>query len=108
MHPTDSLAWKNIDELWDKIREYFRNLRLAPGADGINPHSLLSSNYSCWSIILVNYNLPPWWYMKKKFMTLIVLISRSKQLGNDIDIYLAPLIDHLKTLWDGVEYYNSH
>ena len=33
-------------------------------------------------------------------MMLSLLISISKQPGIDINIYLAPLIEHLKTLWD--------
>lgn len=33
-------------------------------------------------------------------MMLSLLISISKQPGNDINIYLVPLIEHLKTLWD--------
>ncbi|XP_062119426.1 uncharacterized protein LOC133833422 [Humulus lupulus] len=38
---------------------------------------------------------------------LTLLISGSKQPGNDIDVYLAPLIDDLKLLWDGVDCYDS-
>lgn len=36
-------------------------------------------------------------------MMLTLLISGSDQPGNDIDVYLAPLIEDLKKLWDGVE-----
>ncbi|KAL0561547.1 hypothetical protein IC582_001981 [Cucumis melo] len=33
----------------------------------------------------------------------------SKQLGNEIDVYLAPLVDDLKILWhDGVECYDAY
>ena len=32
-------------------------------------------------------------------MLLSLVISGSKQPGNDIDVYLAPLIDDLKLLW---------
>ena len=33
----------------------------------------------------------------------------SKQPGNDIDVYLSPLIEDLKQLWDtGVEVYDRH
>ncbi len=40
---------------------------------------------------------------------LTMLISRPKQLGNDIDVYLAPLVDDLKLLWDtGVEVYDAY
>ncbi|XP_062118376.1 uncharacterized protein LOC133831994 [Humulus lupulus] len=76
-HPADSLAWKTIDEKWPVIKKDPRNLRLGLSADGINPFSNMSSSY------------------------------RSKQPGNDIDVYLAPLIDDLKLLWDGVDCYDS-
>ncbi|KAL6137821.1 hypothetical protein ACLB2K_063110 [Fragaria x ananassa] len=59
--------------------------------------------YSCWPVILVTYNLPLWLCMKRKFMMLTLLISGPKQPGNDIDVYLQPLIDYLKLLWNGVE-----
>ncbi|KAL6125644.1 hypothetical protein ACLB2K_073699 [Fragaria x ananassa] len=41
--------------------------------------------------------------MKRKFMMLSLLISGPKQPGKDIDVYLQPLIDDLKLLWQGVE-----
>ncbi|KAA0052811.1 transposase [Cucumis melo var. makuwa] len=37
---------------------------------------------------------------------LTLLILGPKQPGNDIDIFLQPLIDDLKLLWDGVEVYD--
>ena len=54
------------------------------------------------------YNLPPWLVMKGKFMMLSSMISGPKQPGHDIDVYLAPLIDDLKDLYEnGVEAYDS-
>ena len=54
------------------------------------------------------YNLPPWLCMKRKFMMLSLLILGPRQPGNDIDIYLAPLIEDLKTLWEiGVQAYDA-
>ena len=42
-------------------------------------------------------------------MMLTLLISGPKQPGNDIDVYLAPLIDDLKILWEvGIEAYDAH
>ena len=42
-------------------------------------------------------------------MMLTLLISGPKQPGNDIDFYLAPLIDDLKILWEaGIEAYNAY
>nr|XP_011459668.1 PREDICTED: uncharacterized protein LOC101299640 [Fragaria vesca subsp. vesca] len=42
------------------------------------------------------------WKMRK-YMMLTLLISGPKQPGNDIDVYLQPLVDDLKVLWDGIE-----
>ncbi|KAL0558513.1 hypothetical protein IC582_003087 [Cucumis melo] len=47
--------------------------------------------------------------MKRKFMMLSILISGPKQPGDDIGIYLEPLIDDLKLLWEsGVQCYDAY
>ena len=97
-HPSDSPSWKLVDHRWPDFDSEPRNLRLAISVDGINPHSSMSSRHSCWLIIMVIYNLPPWLCMKRKFMMLSLLISGPRQPGNDIDVYLAPLLDDLKML----------
>ena len=57
----------------------------------------------------MTYNLPPWLCVKRKFMMLTLLISGPKQPGNDIDVYLAPLIDDLRLLWEvGVDVYDAY
>ncbi|KAL4022795.1 hypothetical protein IC575_016540 [Cucumis melo] len=108
-HPKDALSWKKIDNLWPEFGSEPRNLRLALSTDGVNPHGDLSSRYSCWPVMLVTYNLPPWLCMKRNFLMLTALISGPKQPGNEIDVYLAPLVDDLKILWhDGVECYDAY
>ena len=97
-HLADSVQWKLVDHNWPDFGCELRNLHLSLSVDGVNPFSNFSTQYSCWPIILVNYNLPPWLCMKRKFMMLTLLISGPKQPGNDIDVYLAPLIDDLKEL----------
>ncbi|XP_073285420.1 uncharacterized protein [Primulina huaijiensis] len=47
-HPADSPSWKLVDRMWPDFAYEPRNLRLAISAYGINPHSLMSSAYSCW------------------------------------------------------------
>ncbi|XP_060201915.1 uncharacterized protein LOC132630351 [Lycium barbarum] len=37
-----------------------------------------------------------------------LLIPGPKCPGNDIDVYLQPMIEELKELWDGVETYDAH
>ena len=63
-HPTDSLAWKQVDKMWLKIGDSPRKIRLVLSIDGINPNSTLSSNCNCWPATLAIYNFPPWLYMK--------------------------------------------
>ena len=86
-----------------------RNLILAISVYGINPHNSLSRKHSCWPILMIIYNLPPWLCMKRTFMMLSLLILGPRKPGNDIDIYLAPLMENLKTLWEvGVQAYDVH
>ncbi|XP_042386572.1 uncharacterized protein LOC121978271 [Zingiber officinale] len=102
-HPVDSPSWKLVDHMWPEFESEPRNLCLALAADGINPHSNLSSRYSCWPIMLVNYNLPPNMCMKRKYIMLTMLISGPKQPGNHIDVYLEVLVEDLQRLWEGVD-----
>jgi hypothetical protein len=37
--------------------------------------------------------------MKQKSIMMSVLIQGPKQLGNDIDVYLRPLVEELLLLW---------
>jgi len=46
--------------------------------------------------------------MKDPYFIMSTLIPGPKALGNDIDVYLQPLIDELKELWDnGVQTYDT-
>lgn len=47
--------------------------------------------------------------MKRTFMMLSLLISSFQQLGNEIYVYLQPLIEDLQALYDvGVEAYDAY
>ena len=39
--------------------------------------------------------------MKRKFIMMPVLIQGPKKPGNDIDVYLRPLVEELLQLWNG-------
>ncbi|XP_043694211.1 uncharacterized protein LOC122644910 [Telopea speciosissima] len=108
-HPADSKAWKDFDRLYPDFSEDPRNIRLGLASDGFNPFKMNSSKHSTWPVVVIPYNLPPWMCMKAPNMILTLLIPGPKQPGNDIDIYLQPLIDELKKLWDtGVETYDTY
>ena len=68
--------------------------------DGFNPFgSLSSSTHSVWPVVLVIYNFLPWLCMKRRFCLLSLLIPGPKKPGNDIDVYLEPLVNELKLTW---------
>ena len=68
----------------------------------------MSTSHSTWPIMLVPYNLPPWMCLKQPFWIMSMLIPGPKSPENDIDMYLQPLIEELKQLWEhGVETYDA-
>ncbi|XP_074555671.1 uncharacterized protein LOC141811546 [Curcuma longa] len=106
-HPRDAEAWKRFDSKFFEFSSDARNVRLALASDGFNPFGNMSTNYSIWPVILIPYNTPPWTCMKQTNFILSMIIPGKKMPGNDIDIYLQPLIDELKVLWDGVETFDA-
>lgn len=41
-------------------------------------------------------------------MMMTLLISGARSLGNDIDLYLEPLVEELKDLWnDGIKIFDA-
>ena len=108
-HPTNSPQWKTIDQLFLDFGEEPRNLRLEHVSDDMNPFGNLSTNHSSWSVLLMIYDLPPWLCMMQKYIMLCMMIAGPRQSGNDIDVYLIPLIEDLKKLWvDGVDVFNGN
>lgn len=98
-HPADSLAWKHFDDIHTQFASDVRNVRLGLASDGFNPFGIMSVSYTTWPVILIPYNLPPWLCMKQSYWIMSMLIPGPKSPGNNIDVYLQPLIDELKELW---------
>ncbi|XP_047150699.1 uncharacterized protein LOC124822706 [Vigna umbellata] len=89
-------------------RNYDAKKILCP-MDGMNPYGNLSSKHSSWPVMLIIYNLPSWLCMKRKYVMLSLMISGPRQPGNDIVIYLAPLVEDLKMLWEeGVDMFDGY
>lgn len=99
-HPADSPAWEKLDSLDPSFGSEPRNVRLGLASDGFNPFGMMSLSHSTWPVIISVYNLPPWLCMKQPYLMLSLLIPGPKSPGNDIDIYLQPLVEELKTLWE--------
>ncbi|XP_075108569.1 uncharacterized protein LOC107821067 isoform X1 [Nicotiana tabacum] len=107
-HPSDSIAWKSFDERHPTFSAELRNVLLGLASDGFQPFGNMSANHSIWPVILATYNLPPWYCMKDPYFMMTLLIPGPKCPGNDIDVYLQPIIKELKELWDGIETYDSY
>nr|XP_016483468.1 PREDICTED: uncharacterized protein LOC107804152 [Nicotiana tabacum] len=102
------MAWKSFDYQHPTFPAELRNVRLGLASDGFQPYGNMSTNHSIWPVVLVPYNLPPWDCMKNSYFMMTLLIPGLKCPGNDIDVYLQPMIEELKELWDGVETYDAY
>jgi Transposase family tnp2/Domain of unknown function (DUF4218)/Transposase-associated domain/Domain of unknown function (DUF4216) len=109
-HPADGSQWRKIDRTYKDFADEARNLRFGLSTDGMNPFGEQSCSHSTWPVTLCIYNLPPWLCMKRKFIMMPVLIQGPRQPGNDIDVYLRPLVDELLQLWakPGVRVWDEH
>jgi len=106
-HPSDGEAWKHFDKMNPEFAGEPRNVRLVLCSDGFLPFNNSNPPYSCWSIIVTPYNLPPELCMTTPFMFLTLIIPGPHNPKGKIDVYLQPLIDELKQLWNGVLTYDS-
>ncbi|XP_019223799.1 PREDICTED: uncharacterized protein LOC109205544 [Nicotiana attenuata] len=107
-HPANGEAWKDFESLHPDFSKDPRNVRLGLSSDGFNPFRTMSISHSTWPVMLMNYNLSPWICMKPEYIMLSMIIPGPSSPGNDIDVYLQPLIAELKELWEtGIETYDA-
>jgi hypothetical protein len=85
-----------------------RNVRLGLSTDGFTPYSTSATSYSCWPVFIMPYNLPPDKCLKEGFIFLALVIPGPKHPGKNINLFMRPLIEELKELWQGVKAYDSH
>ena len=99
----DSPAWKHIGVIDPTFEAEKRNVRMALSLDGMNPFSVRSTSHSTWPVLLVIYNLPPWLLTKRFFIVMSILISgKESPTDKNIDVFIAPLVEELQELWEGV------
>ncbi|XP_023761334.3 uncharacterized protein LOC111909789 [Lactuca sativa] len=98
-HPVDGESWKKFDVDYPDFSSEPRNVRLGLAADGFNPFGNMCNLHSTWPDVLTTYNLPPWLCMKESSFMLALLIPGPKAPGKDIDVFLRPLVEVLKFLW---------
>jgi hypothetical protein len=54
------------------------------------------------------YSLPPNKYLKQGFIFLALVILGPKESKKQMNIFLPPLMEELKELWQGVDAYDRH
>jgi len=87
----DSKIWMEFYNRWLDFVEDPCNIRLGLALDGVNPFSYQSTKWSTWSVLLINYNLPPWLATKPFFLMLLSIIQGKWSVtSNTIDVYLEP------------------
>ena len=107
-HPVDSITWATVNNKWPEFSSDPRNLRLGLSTNGMNPFLIQNIKYSTSPVLLVNYNMEPTKCMKSENIMLTLLILGPTAPSNNIDVYLAPLIDDLNDLWnEGIIVYDS-
>ncbi|XP_066159800.1 uncharacterized protein [Oryza sativa Japonica Group] len=98
-HPADGSQWRNIDRKFKDFGKDARNVRFGLSTDDMNPFGEMSSGHTTWTVTMCIYNLPPWLCMKRKYIMMPIIFQVPKQPGNNIDVYLRPLVKDLKLLW---------
>jgi hypothetical protein len=107
-HPTDSEAWQALDHFDPEFARDLRSVRLGLSIDSFQPHSIDSHPYSCWSVFVMPYNLPPDKCLKEEYIFLALVIPGPKEPKKKMNIFLQQLFEELKILWSGVDAYDGH
>ncbi|KAL0294906.1 UNVERIFIED_CONTAM: hypothetical protein Scaly_2540100 [Sesamum calycinum] len=73
-HPSDVEVWRYFDRLHPDFAAEPHNIILRLCTDGFALDRQYGRMYSCWSVILTPYNLPPGMCMSFKYMFLTMVI----------------------------------
>jgi hypothetical protein len=107
-HPADSATWQTVDRFDPKFARDPSSVHLGLLTDSFQPHSNDSHPYSCWPFFVMPYNLPPDKCLKEGFIFLALVILGPREPKKQMNIFLQPLFEELKKLWQGVDAYDSH
>jgi hypothetical protein len=106
VYPSYGDAWKALDTFDPDFVADPRNVRIGLATNGFTPFDQMASSYSCWTIFVIPYNLPPSFCMKYEFIFLCLNIPGPDYLGKNLNVMLKLLIEELKEIWKGVEAYD--
>jgi hypothetical protein len=96
VHPSDSEAWKALDDFDADFARDARNVCIGLATNGFLPYNMSAVSYSCWPVFAISYNLPPALCMKYEYMFLSLIIPCPDHPRININVMLKPLIEELK------------
>ena len=97
---------KHMEDTWpNKFKDEVCNLILSIIIDGINPYSQPDGTYTVCHVLVINNNIPPWLSVKNEHIMLDLIFLGRRQVKN-MDVYLEPLIEEFKELWEGFHVYD--
>jgi hypothetical protein len=108
LHPADAEAWHALNYFDLEFARDPRSVRLSLSIDDFQPYRSDSIAYSCWPVFVMLYNLPLNKCLKEGFIFLTLVILGPKELKKQMNIFLRPLLEEMKELWQGVDTYDSH
>jgi hypothetical protein len=97
-HPAGSKAWEALHRFDLEFARDPRGFCLGLSTDGFQPHSEPSNPYSCWSVFVMPYNLPPNKCLKQGFIFLAFVILGPKEPKKQMNVFLCPLMEEMKKL----------
>ena len=101
----DGKAWRHIEKKWPEFGLEPWHLCLGLAMDGINPFGHQSTSWLMWLVVVTIYNILAWLTIKKGHLMLALIVPEKHKVKN-VNMYLAPLIDELHTLWNGLQVYD--
>ncbi|XP_016177886.1 uncharacterized protein LOC107620200 [Arachis ipaensis] len=112
--PNDCMLYRGDDEnltkckkcecsRWNKTSSDMLWHKQACNNDGFFRHPMDAEAWKKFDAKYTNFSTD----LRNTSFILSTLIPGLKMPGNDIDVYLQPLIDELKQLWDGIETYDA-
>jgi hypothetical protein len=108
LHPADAEAWHALDPFDPEFSRDPRSVLLDLSMDGFKPYSFDSTAYSCWLVFEMLYNLPPNKCSNEGFIFLALMISGPQEQRKQMNIYLCPLMEEVRELWQRLDAYDNH
>jgi hypothetical protein len=108
LHPTDTESWEALDRFDPEFARDHMSVRLGLSTDCFQPHSEARNPYSWWPIFIMPYNLSPNKCLKQGFVFLAHVILGPKEPRKQMNIFLCPLFEEMKELWQEVNAYDSY